>query len=211
MIILFDLDSTLTKIEGLDEIAKWKGMEQEIAELTRLGMSGNGSFEDLLPVRLDKIAPTKSDFERLGELYAENLVEGAMDAIMNLRKNKIHVGIMSGGFIHALDPLIEILNVNKELVFANKIEFDEGGNYVRLPENQFLTKNDGKPNVIKHLKEKFPQEKVVFVGDSVRDLDTVGIADKFIGFGGVIVYDQVKFQAPYYIYNFAELMDVLEA
>ena len=39
--IIFDCDSTLVSLEGLDELAELKGKKSEVAELTRLSMEGN--------------------------------------------------------------------------------------------------------------------------------------------------------------------------
>ena len=39
-IICFDCDSTLSKIEGIDELAKNVGLGEELAELTNAAMNG---------------------------------------------------------------------------------------------------------------------------------------------------------------------------
>jgi hypothetical protein len=48
-VIFFDCDSTLTTIEGIDELARLKGQYDHIADLTRRAMDGEIKLEDRCP------------------------------------------------------------------------------------------------------------------------------------------------------------------
>lgn len=60
--VCFDVDSTVTPVEGIDELAKFAGVGQQVAEWTRKAMSGSDStltFRKCLYNRLKIIAPSK--------------------------------------------------------------------------------------------------------------------------------------------------------
>ena len=79
--IIFDCDSTLVSLEGLDELAELKGKKSEVAELTRLSMEGNVKLEDVFSLKMAMIRPSRSDLEYLGKLYTQNLSEDVGDII----------------------------------------------------------------------------------------------------------------------------------
>lgn len=58
-IICFDVDSTVIKEEGIDELAEFCGKGQEVANLTREAMGGSMTFQEALRRRLDIIKPSQ--------------------------------------------------------------------------------------------------------------------------------------------------------
>lgn len=50
--VLFDVDSTLSLDEGIDELADWLGKKAEVEALTSKAMDGDLAFEDALHQRL---------------------------------------------------------------------------------------------------------------------------------------------------------------
>ena len=46
--IFFDCDSTLSSIEGIDELARLRGVEERIVTLTNAAMDGKNSDEEQL-------------------------------------------------------------------------------------------------------------------------------------------------------------------
>jgi phosphoserine phosphatase len=46
-LIIFDCDSTLSTIEGIDELARWQGRTQQVAELTNRAMNGDVPLESV--------------------------------------------------------------------------------------------------------------------------------------------------------------------
>jgi phosphoserine phosphatase len=59
--IIFDCDSTLTTIEGIDWLAKRKGKEAEVQVLTAQAMDGRIEFEQVFAKRLALIRPERKD------------------------------------------------------------------------------------------------------------------------------------------------------
>ena len=53
--IIFDCDSTLTKIEGLDFIAQRHGLKDQVAAITTRAMNDEITFEKALKLRLELI------------------------------------------------------------------------------------------------------------------------------------------------------------
>ena len=57
--VIFDCDSTLSTIEGIDELATLKGQTDHIAELTRQAMDGLVPLEEVYAARLELLEKPK--------------------------------------------------------------------------------------------------------------------------------------------------------
>ena len=98
--VIFDCDSTLTAIEGIDELAR--GHRAEIERLTHQAMSGALRLEEVYARRLELIRPTAAEVARVGALYIERMVPGARETVVALRQAGIHVRVLSGGLAPAV-------------------------------------------------------------------------------------------------------------
>ena len=67
--IAFDCDGTLSAIEGITELARMNGHEEEVRELTEQAMSGAGLNPELFAKRLNLVRPTATQLATLGEIY----------------------------------------------------------------------------------------------------------------------------------------------
>ena len=130
--VIFDCDSTLTRIEGIDELAAMNGVPHEVASMTRRAMDGEMQFEDIFAHRLDLIKPTRKQLSGIGKFYVSTLVEDAEPVTEALASLGIEVHIVSGGYGEALLPVAEKLGVPAEHVHANDLFFDEKGEYTGL-------------------------------------------------------------------------------
>jgi phosphoserine phosphatase len=61
--VCFDVDSTVIKVEAIDEFAGYLGLGEEVAKLTRVAMQGGMLFQDALDVRLKLMNPKKEQLE----------------------------------------------------------------------------------------------------------------------------------------------------
>lgn len=61
--ICFDVDSTVIKEEGIDELAKFCGKGQEVARLTKEAMKGSMTFQEALRLRLNIIQPSQQQIK----------------------------------------------------------------------------------------------------------------------------------------------------
>jgi phosphoserine phosphatase len=59
-VVCFDVDSTVIREEGIDELAEFCGKGEEVSNLTREAMGGAMTFQEALRRRLDIIKPTQS-------------------------------------------------------------------------------------------------------------------------------------------------------
>lgn len=59
-IVCFDVDSTVIREEGIDELAEFCGKGEEVSNLTKEAMGGAMTFQEALRRRLDIIKPSQS-------------------------------------------------------------------------------------------------------------------------------------------------------
>lgn len=204
--VVFDVDSTIVTIEGLAEIARKKGLYDEVVAITNGGMNGEVSFSHSLQTRLDLVAPHRDDILWLGELYIQHLTAGAEETIQALHEQDVAVYLISGAYTLALQKLATHLHIPLERVVGVSIAFDEDGQYQEIHPGQKIIEDHGKRKVLEMLN---PKRHIAFVGDGITDLETTEYVDRFIGFGGVSVRDSIKQAADYYI-DSPDLRDVLQ-
>lgn len=209
MILLFDLDSTLTDIEGFDEIARQKGIHKPIAEITRRTMDGEIPFTEAFASKLQTLSPTKDEIRWLVELYKDHFVEGAIETINKFSKYpNFKIGILSNNLETAVKPIGRFLGLDMELCIGTKSFFDEFDNYLMLDTDDPLTRTGGKGVVIESLKQK-NNDKIIFIGDSVGDMIAGDYTDLFIGYGGVTIRPKVKDHAKYFAKTFSEVENII--
>lgn len=193
--VIFDSDSTLSSIEGIDELGRFVGKLDEVAKLTKQGMDGTVSYEQIYEKRLQIVKPTREQVLRLGKLYFDTLVDDARMVVAALQHIGIDVYIVSGGYSGALLELGKALGLSNKQIFGNDLIHDEKGNYQTFVEGP-LKRNHGKLQIIRQI----PGRKLV-VGDSVTDLETKEYVDLFVGYGGVVQRKKVEQEADVYLYH----------
>ena len=194
-IVCFDCDSTLSKIEGIDELARRVGLGEELAKLTDAAMNGDVALEDIYGKRLDLIKPNRDALNWLAELYIAELVDGVAEVFAELAKHNKTIHIISGGLLPAILPLAKILNVPVENVHAVDVYFAENGDYLGYEIDSPLAKNGGKAAIIKSLNST----NIVMIGDGKTDLEAQQGGAKVIGFGGVVNRKLVREQADFFV------------
>ncbi|HEX4935009.1 MAG TPA: HAD-IB family phosphatase [Gemmatimonadaceae bacterium] len=185
--VLFDCDTTLSDIEGIDELAR--DFRDQIVPLTEAAMRGEVPLESVYARRLAIIRPSRAELERVGRLYIERLVPGARETVSGLRAAGVDVHIISGGLRPAVLHVAEALGVPPDKVHAVDIQFDDNGAYAGFDEASPLTRDGGKPAVIRSL-GPLPRPTML-VGDGNTDLDAKPIVDCFVGFAGVVARPRV--------------------
>ncbi|MDH5532821.1 MAG: HAD-IB family phosphatase [Candidatus Pacebacteria bacterium] len=206
--IIFDFDSTLVTIEGIDELAKLKNKEQEVIKLTNYAMSGKVNLEEAFIKRLEIIKPNKNDLNVISQLYRDNITNGAKEVIDNLH-DKANLFIVSGGYKCSMLQTTDYLNIKKENVFANQLLFDKEDNYQCLNEEIPLWKNNGKEIIVKQIQKENPY-KTIFIGDGYSDYETSKCVNQFICFAGVAKREDVMRKSKRVIYKLSELRKFLD-
>lgn len=190
--VYFDCDSTLSTMEGVDELlhALDPELRAEIADLTEQAMNGDAPLAEIYESRLRRIAPHRDLLDAVGTLYVQRVVPFAEEVIRALQFLRIHTGIISGGLLVPVQHLALHLGVPRENVHAVPLQFAADGSYRDFDRSSPLWHNGGKNEVLRALPSD--HRPVAFVGDGVTDLETKGTAELFIGFGGVAARDAVR-------------------
>lgn len=211
-LIFFDCDSTLSTIEGIDELAKLKGKEGRVGLLTDKAMNGDLDLGEVYGKRLKAIRPTRGQLKAVEERYAETIVEDAREVIAALQFLGKHVFIISGGLVDAVRGFGRRLGVAPENIRAVELEYNElSGEWWRYDQPQAqhqqtyleyiegpLTVTSGKPDIIRELTGDKIGRKMM-IGDGSSDLATRDMVDLFVGYGGVISRDKVKNESEIFI------------
>lgn len=189
--VLFDCDSTLSSIEGIEELAT--GRRDEIVAMTEAAMRGELPLEAVYARRLAIIRPTRQAIERLGELYVERQVEGAREVIDELTRLGIEVRVISGGLLPAVRRLTRALGIADAQVHAVDIYFDVAGEYAGFDESSQLARQGGKPALIRTMVD-LPRPAML-VGDGATDLEAREVVESFVAFAGVADRENVTAHA----------------
>jgi len=205
-VICFDCDSTLSRIEGIDELARRVGMGEEMSKLTDLAMNGVVPLEAVYERRLSLIRPDQDSINWLADLYIAEIVEGVKEVFASLLAQDKAVHIISGGLRQAILPLAECLGLPESHVHAVDIYFNDDGSYRNYDLNSPLARTGGKAVVVGTLKG---QCSLVMVGDGKTDLEAKQAGAYVLGFGGVVDRAIVRELADFYTTG-PTLLSVLE-
>lgn len=191
-LFFIDCDSTLSTIEGIDELARAKGEHvfAQVVDLTNAAMNGEVPITEVFPRRMEMIRPDRSLCDEIGALYVDTIVPGAEHFIRDLKATGWLPVILSGGFEPLIRPLANHLGISH--VEAVPLYFHEDGSYKGYGEDYPTTRNLGKNEVIREWKQAMLPERVMMMGDGVSDLETKPDVDAFIGFGGVVTRPKVE-------------------
>ena len=182
-IICFDCDSTLSRIEGIDELARRAGVEAEVAPLSDEAMAGTLPIDVVYERRLSMVRPDRTAIVWLGERYIEEIVPGAHETVTALTRAGKSVHIVSGGLLPAVVPVAQALGIPESQVHAVDIEFAPDGAYRDFDRQSPLTRSDGKAVLCRQLAPS--GRSIALVGDGATDLVAREAGAFFVGFGGV--------------------------
>jgi phosphoserine phosphatase len=204
-LIFFDCDSTLSAMEGIDELATEAGPEvfKQVKELTDAAMNGEIPLGEVFKARMARIAPTRELCSRVSARYLETMTPGSRELVRQFQDAGWSMAILSGGFEPIIRPLADELGIAH--VEAVPLYFHEDGSYAGYGDDHPATRNGGKPEIIRTWQEALHPEYTVMVGDGISDLETASVCDLFIGYGGVVARNQVRTQADLWIEDFAQI------
>ena len=124
-LVVLDVDSTLTRDEGIDLLAGYISPETRthVAEITAAAMRGEMDFEASLRARVRALAGITTD-QIASATTAVRLTDGARELVATLHDKGHLVGAVSGGFHQMIDPLAEELGL--DFHHANTLEIRDG-------------------------------------------------------------------------------------
>jgi len=187
--IVIDFDSTFTKVEGLDELArialqgnpKQAEIVGKIHDITEKGMAGSISFADSLRDRVALLPANKIHVEEL-----VTFLKGKISDSFNRNKDFIEeyadqIYIVSSGFKDFIVPVVNELGISAENVFANTFIYDAEGNITGYDQDNLLSKDKGKVSLLQSLSL---EGEIFVIGDGYTDyeLREAGLANKFFAF-----------------------------
>ncbi|WP_297934035.1 phosphoglycerate dehydrogenase [uncultured Brevundimonas sp.] len=192
-VFIFDFDSTLVRIETLEALADIAlsdapdaaARKAEIAALTDQAMSGQVDFGTALRRRLDLLALTRGHVETLTDRILDEAGASIRRNVDFFERHAERVYILSGGFREVIAPLAARLGIAADHVLANDLIYDAEGRVTGVDDANPLSRDNGKPEVIKALNLTGP---VVMVGDGWTDAEVklAGAADRFYAFTEVV-------------------------
>jgi phosphoserine phosphatase len=195
--VCFDCDSTLSGIEGIDELANRAGCGPQIVRLTEAAMNGLVPLEEIYAKRLDVVRPDRSALAWLAQRYTEEAVSGAAETIATLRRHGKAVYVVTSGLLQAVAEFAGSLGFSPEQIHAVKVYFDDVGAYQGFDTTSPLCRSDGKAAVCQALATK--HGKIAMVGDGLTDLVARAGGAYVVGYGGV-AYREVMLQgADHYV------------
>jgi phosphoserine phosphatase len=211
-LIFLDCDSTLSRIEGIDELARMKGVTEQVARLTRQAMDGEIGLEEIYAERLRLLTPTRGEMRTLARRYSETLVEDARGLVAALLFLQREVFIVSSGLAPPVKSFGRWLGLPAGHVRAVELKFDQltgawweygqgesqEERYLNHEDSR-LAESQGKAAVIGELRAEAGGGRALLVGDGVSDLEARAAVDLFVGFGGVVLRERVAAEADIYI------------
>jgi phosphoserine phosphatase len=209
--VFLDCDSTLTAIEGIQELARLKGAEDTVARMTEQAMEGEVPLEQVYSARLRMLNPTREDLLRVGQRYRERVVTGARELVAALHFLGRRVHVVSGGLSEPVLSFGNWLGICATYIHAVGLEFDQlAGHWWEYslgptnPAEEYLafvpgplSESCGKEVLIDEVRSR--PGRALLVGDGVSDLLAQPAVELFVGFGGVARRERVAAGADVYI------------
>tara|TARA_B110000003_G_scaffold121437_1_gene123824 strand:+ start:22358 stop:24250 length:1893 start_codon:yes stop_codon:yes gene_type:complete len=212
---VFDFDSTLTSVEGLDVLAEITlannpnkdEIINEIIEITNLGIDGKISFTESLERRIKLLNAKKSDLPLLIDELRKKVsssIESNKEFFENFSKD---IYVISCGFKEFIDDIVKDYNIPSDRVYANTFEFDENDFIVGFDNKNVLSTHNGKIKCLKNLKLK---GEIQVIGDGYSDYITkeAGVADTFFAYTENVSREKTIENADHITPNFDEFLFV---
>jgi phosphoserine phosphatase len=166
-LVVMDMDSTLIRIEVIDELARAYGVYDQVAEITARAMQGNMPYEESLVERVALLAgmPLAAVMKIAGD---PPVMEGAPELLRALRALGLKTAVISGGFSFAADALRARFGI--DYAYSNTLEVRDGKLTGRVLEP--IVGPQRKADLLDALaqREGIPLEQTVAVGDGANDL-----------------------------------------
>ncbi|RXG52758.1 Phosphoserine phosphatase [Armadillidium vulgare] len=207
--VCFDVDSTVIRDEGLDQLAAYCGKAEQVKKITEEAMKGGVEFREALRARLNLIRPSLDTVRSFIRENPPKLSKNIETLIKQLHRRNVDVYLVSGGFRSLIAPVAKYLQIPLENIYANRLKFYFDGSYAGFDESQPTSRSGGKAEVIRIMKERNGYASVVMIGDGATDMEACPPAEAFIGYGGNVVRESVKMEATWYIEDFASLTNEL--
>lgn len=178
-LVVMDMDSTLIRIEVIDELARAWGVYDAVAEITRTAMAGGMPYEESLKLRVAMLKDMP--LTKVLAIAADPPVtEGAPELLRVLRGLGYKTAVISGGFSFAADALRTKLGL--DYAYSNQLEVKDGKLTGRVLEP--IVGPQRKADLLDAIaqREGISLEQTIAIGDGANDLPMLEKAGLGIAF-----------------------------
>lgn len=217
-VLVFDFDSTLVSVEGLDELFSRSlesapDREARVAafrEVTDRGMAGELTADESLARRLAILEAGRGLVRSVGNEIRERLTPSVERNLEFFRRNADRIHVVSGGFEELILPTLERLGIPGARLCAHRFLYSEDGRVLGLDPDTAVARG-GKPAALGLLGER--SDPVWMVGDGATDLEvrTLGLVDRFVAFTENRHREPVVTKADHVVRSMDELLSLLES
>lgn len=178
-VVLLDMDSTLIEEEVIDILASYAGKSQIASEITKKAMAGEMDFNHSLNSRVSLLAGLDESV-LMNARKQITFTTGAQALVEQLHKLGHEVGVVSGGFIDVIEPILHSLKV--DFYRANKLEIQDGKLTGKLVGK--IIDSDEKANALQEFANLagVDLQQTVAIGDGANDLKMIQTAGLGIAF-----------------------------
>jgi phosphoserine phosphatase len=122
-LVVMDMDSTLIRIEVIDELARAAGVAAEVSRITERAMQGEMDYDESLRQRVAMLKGL--DVAVLDRIAADlPLTDGAETLVRVLKRLGYAIAVISGGFSRAAEALKRRLGL--DYAYSNNLEIEGG-------------------------------------------------------------------------------------
>jgi D-3-phosphoglycerate dehydrogenase / 2-oxoglutarate reductase len=197
-VLVLDFDSTFTKVEALDELARRIGTDDperaklitQIKDLTDKAMAGDLSFAEALSTRIALLRPSRQEIDDLADWLKTQVSDSIIRNRHVFADNPDRIFILSGGFHDFIDPVVADFGISESQVLANRLVYDDNEIAIGIDTTNPLSRDGGKSVALLGLNLLGP---IIMIGDGYTDFEVLkdGACDRFYGFTETIARPKV--------------------
>ena len=162
------MDGTIIENETLNDIAKFLGKGEQVKKITDLGLKGRLDFSTSLENRVHLLKGLRlSSLEEAKRIIS--FMKGAKKLFQELKKNKIHTVLVSGGFKPITTYVRDYLNIDQE--YSNT--FGVIGDLFNGKTVGPIVNANYKEKIVKKISKELNinKDQIIGMGDAANDMN----------------------------------------
>ena len=166
--LITDMDGTIIENETLNDIAKFLGKGEQVKKITELGLKGRLDFSTSLENRVHLLKGLRlSSLEEAKRIIS--FMKGAKKLFQELKKNKIHTVLVSGGFKPITSYVRDYLNIDQE--YSNT--FGVIGDLFNGKTVGPIVNANYKEKIVKKISKELNinKDQIIGMGDAANDMN----------------------------------------